>query len=813
MKRSENIKSTDDTISLLSVKEKCDLSSGLDTWHSKSIPRLEIPSILFHDGPHGLRKQPDTSDVVGLNESEPATCFPTSATSACSFDREIFCQLGEAIGKEALKQRIDVVLGPGINIKRSPLCGRNFEYLSEDPLLTGELASAYVKGLQAQGVGASIKHFAANNQEFCRLISNSQVDERALREIYLKAFEIVVRKAQPWTIMSSYNRINAVYACENELLMTRIARVEWGFEGLFISDWGAVDNRVAAVQAGLDLEMPSSDGYRDSHLLKAYKKGQIEERFLDRAVEKLLELIEKCKQPKAIPSDSIYQENHVLARKILTESAVLLKNNSDLLPLNSQSEVLIVGELAKNPHYQGSGSSRVNPTRQVSLTQAVQARGLGWEYVDGYRIDSKDQNTLLLEEACLAAKEKEVVVVVVGLTEDDEAEGYDRQHLELQPGQNALIKALATVNSNVVVVLQGGGVVTLPWLDEVSAVFFVGLAGQAFGEGCLDLLLGEINPSGKLAETWPLSLADVPSSSSYGQRYNTPYIESLFVGYRYYDSAAKPVRFPFGYGLSYTSFEFSDLQVSSKNLLPGKDLLLKIKLTNNGKRTGKEVVQVYISAPKSVVFRPTKELKGFCKVELEPGETKQVEIVLSYDDFAFWNTQTHAWQVEEGVYNIRIGNCSSNLPMSASVQLEADSADQLPDFREICPQYYQLAQNPAKFSLEQFEYLPGSIKVDEPVRTPGNFDLNSTLWEAKDFWQGRLVMKFALQAAEELIIKSSENKGNTRRTVEASTTNAPLRSFVMGGLPMSVPIGMCYLLNRRLLKGFWFLLRGKLTGK
>lgn len=807
------MQSIQDTLAQLTLKEKSELGSGADTWHSKKLDRLNISSVLMHDGPHGLRKQPDASDALGLNQSVPATCFPTAAISACSFDRDLLHQMGAAIGKEALEQRIDLVLGPGVNIKRSPLCGRNFEYFSEDPLLAGELAAAYIQGLQAQGIGASLKHFAANNQEFCRLITNSQVDERALREIYLKAFEIVIRKAQPWTIMPAYNRINGVYACENELLLTRITREEWGFEGLFVSDWGAVNDRVAAVKAGLDLEMPSSDGYRDAQLLKAAKKGQIEEHYLDRAVEKLLKLVEKCQQPKSVPPKDVYEQNHQLARRILSESAVLLKNQHSLLPLSAESDVLIVGELAETPHSQGSGSSRVNPTRLVSLTQAVENRGLNWEYLPGYRIDDRSQNTQHLAEACLSAEDKKAIIVVVGLTEDDEAEGYDRQHLELLQYQIDLVSQLAKVNPNLVVVLQGGGVTKLPWFDEVSSVLFVGLSGQAFGEGCLDLLLGDANPSGKLAETWPFSLADVPSSASYGQRYNTPYIESIFVGYRYYESAGIPVRFPFGHGLSYTCFAFSDLQASNDKLRPGENLLLKLKLTNTGACSGKEVVQVYIAAGESAVFRASKELKAFSKIEIQPGESKEVEIVLSYLDFAFWNPQTHAWQVEAGKFEVLVGSSSADLPLKTTVQLEASTTDQLPDFREVAPQYYQLPKNPAEFSLDQFEMLPGSVKVNDPVRTTGNFDLNSTLWEARDTWQGRLVNKYAMKAAENLIENTSENSGNARRTVEASATNAPLRSFVMGGIPLSVSIGMCHILNARYLKAGWHLLKGKLTKK
>ena len=802
-----------DTLNQLTIKEKCDLGSGQDTWHTKAIPRLDVPSVLMHDGPHGLRKQPDTTDELGMHESVPATCFPTAAISACSFDRDLLWQVGAALGNEALLQKIDIVLGPGVNIKRSPLCGRNFEYLSEDPVVAGELAAAYVQGMQSKGIGASLKHFAANSQEYWRMIGNSQVDERTLREIYLKAFEIVVRKAQPWTIMPSYNRINGYYACQNDLLLSKIARGEWGFKGLFVSDWGAVENRVEAVKAGMDLQMPSNGGYHDRQLLKALEAGDIEEHFIDRAVLRVLDLVEKCHRPKTVPTQDVYLENHQLARRVLSESAVLLKNQHSLLPLSSKAEVLIVGELAEKPHCQGSGSSRVNPTQLITLTQAVEARGLDWQYLPGYQLYDEGKQAQLMDAACLSAKGKAAVIVVAGLTEDDEAEGYDRQHLELPPSQNEVISQLAKVNPNLIVVLQGGGVMVLPWLDEVSAVLFVGLGGQAFGDSCLDLLLGDANPSGKLAETWPLSLADVPSSASYGQRYNTPYVESIFVGYRYYDTAGKSVRFPFGFGLSYTSFSFSDLQASSNLLRLDEDLRLKVTLSNNGERAGREVVQYYISASESIVFRPLKELKGFSKVELQPGETRIVELSLSYQDFAFWNTQTHAWQVEAGIYKVLVGSSSADLPLSIEIKLEVPALDPVPDLRESTPQYYQLPQNPIDFSFEQFERLSGSVKVNDPIRTIGEFDLNANLWEARNTWQGRLITKFALEAADRMIVTKTNDSGNARRIIEASSLESPLRSFNMGGVPMDISIGMCHILNARYLKGIWYILKGKFTGK
>jgi beta-glucosidase len=800
------------TISQLSKQEKCALGSGADTWKSKAIPRLQIPSILFHDGPHGLRKQSDSTDALGLNESVPASCFPAAVTSACSFDRNLLFEIGAALAKEAIQQGIDVVLGPGINIKRSPLCGRNFEYFSEDPFLTGELAAAYILGMQSQGVGASLKHLAANNQEYCRLINNSQVDERALREIYLKAFEIAVKKAQPWTIMGSYNRLNGTYSCQNKWLLTQVVREEWGFEGLFISDWGAVEDRVNAVKAGLDLEMPSSGNYRDQQLYQALKTGKIDQASCDRAVTKLLQLVEKCKTEKPALGAEVYQENHELAKRVLTESAVLLKNEGDLLPLKPSDELLVVGELAENPHYQGSGSSRVNPTQVISLTQALEKTGLTWQYCRGYQIDGEADDKELLETVCQAAEGKQAVIVVAGLTEEDEAESYDRQHLRLQSRQNALIEKLAEVNPNLIVILQGGGVMELPWLEKVRSLLFVGLAGQAIGQGCLDLVLGKANPSGKLAESWPMVLEDVPSGTGFGQRFNTPYLESIFVGYRYYSSAKKDVRFPFGHGLSYTNFEFSDLQLSQSDLKPGETLEVRVNIKNRGGRAGKEVAQLYVSAPKSVLYKAERELKNFDKVALEPGETREVSLSVSHEDLAVWNSLSHQWQVEGGKYQILLGSSSSYLPLQAEIQVSpsADSTD-VPDFREQTSQYYALPQQPFEFSLEQFEKLPDSVRVAEPDRTKDKFDLNSTLWDAQHSWHGRLIAKFALKASANLVEQANDQSGNTERIVQASTIDAPLRSYIMGGVPMSVIKGMSHLLNKEVLRGIWFLLKGMIT--
>ena len=793
-------KKAKELLNQLTDEEKCALGSGADNWRSEAVPRLGIPSILFQDGPHGLRKQTSSGDALGLNSSIPASCFPTASISACSFDPELLTEMGKALGQEALEQEIDVLLGPGVNIKRSPLCGRNFEYFSEDPLLTGELAAAYVNGVQSQGVGTSLKHFAANSQETARLISNSQVDERALREIYLKAFEIVVRKAQPWTIMPSYNRLNGSYACQNEQLLSKIARDEWGFEGLFISDWGAVENRIEAVEAGLDLEMPSSGGYRDKELLQALEHGKVKPESIDRAVMKLLTLGEKCHQAKVKPGKEIYDENHKLARKILTESAVLLANNDHLLPLAADTDVLLVGELAEKPHYQGSGSSRVNPTRLVSLKEAIQNQGLNWEFEAGYQIEEGKPNQSLIDDACMAAKGKKVVIVVAGLTEVDEMEGFDREHHKLQASQNELIRQLAVINPNLIVVLQGGGVMELPWFDQVKSVLFVGLGGQASGEATLDLLLGVQNPSGKLAESWPLSLENSPAFHSYGQRYNTPYLESIFVGYRYYHTAGQPVRFPFGYGLSYSEFNFSELRSSQKELRTGESLKLKFKLENSGKLAGKEVVQVYISAPESKLFRPVKELKAFKKINLEAGESKEVEIELKFEDFAVWNVDSHSWEVEHGNYEVLLGNSSLHLPLKTEIYLHGFEATST---KSLNPQYFNLALTKNNFNLEEFEKLPGSRSVQESKPKPGDFNLNSSLLDAQPFWIGRQIIKFANKISSNLVDESTDSDGNTQRLVEASLMEAPLRSFVMGGVPMGVSLGMVDLLNWRIFKGLW----------
>ena len=801
--------SKQELISKLSNEEKCALSSGLNTWQTKPVERLGIRSLLMNDGPHGLRKQSDPSQNLGLHDSVPATCFPTAATMACSFDREMMKKVGEAIGQEALEQKIDLVLGPGVNIKRSPLCGRNFEYFSEDPLLAGELAAAYIQGVQSQGVGTSIKHFAANNQEFCRMLNNSQIDSRALREIYLKPFEIAVRKAQPWSIMASYNKLNGEYTVQHQQLLTKILREEWGFEGLVVTDWTAMDDRVKAVSAGTDLEMPASGKHRDQELLKALESGKIEEASIDHTVSNLLNLIEKCDHKKPAPGKEIYQKNHQLARQILTESAVLLKNEHGLLPLSPNGSVLVLGELSENPHFQGSGSSRVNPTGMVNLREAIINRGVVWEVLPGYRIENLDDATMLREEACRAALGKDAVIVVAGLTEEDEAEGYDRKHLQLSPNQNALIEALASVNPNLIVVLQGGGVMELPWFEQVSAILLLGLAGQAFGDGTLDLLLGEANPSGKLAESWPLRLADVPSQPSFGQRYNSPYLESIFVGYRYYASVDKALRFPFGFGLSYATFELSNLKLNATSLNADEWLRAEVKVRNTGEAGGKAVVQLYLRTPKTTVYKADHELKGFDKVWLEPGEEKLVQFYLPVKDLAFWNPIQNGWQVEAGEYEVLIGQNSEDLPLSQVFTVRSGSEDyEPPDFRDLTPQYYQLPLHPEGFTQEQFEQLPGSVGVKEPQRITGYFDLNSTIWEARNTLQGRLVTRQALKIAAKLIENSSENTGNARRTIESTIIDAPLRSFISGGVSIEAIEGICDILNLRLIRGFWKLFKG-----
>ncbi len=657
-----------DVISQMTLEEKAGLCSGLDFWHTKPVERLGVQAVMVSDGPHGLRKQDEKGDHLGINDSIKAVCMPAACATAASFDRDLIGKMGQAIGASCQHEKLAVVLGPAVNIKRSPLCGRNFEYLSEDPYLAGEMAAAYINGVQSQNVGTSIKHFAANNQEHRRMSSSSNADERTLREIYFPAFETAVKKAQPWTVMCSYNRINGVYASENPWLLTEVLRKEWGFKGYVMSDWGAVSDRVAGVAAGLDLEMPSSGGVNDKKIVEAVRAGKLDEAVVDQAVERIL-TINEMYLANAKPDTPWDQEaDHILSADIAAQCMVLLKNEG-VLPLDKTDKVAFIGEFAARPRFQGGGSSHINSFKTTSALEA--AEGLPVTYAQGYSVAKDEATDDMIAEAVAAAKAARTAVVFAGLPDSYESEGYDRTHMALPACQNKLIEAVAAANPNTVVVLHNGSPVEMPWLDKVKGVLEAYLGGQAVGIATVKILFGDVNPSGHLAESFPVKLEDNPSYLFYGgEADKADYREGVFVGYRYYDKKHMDVAFPFGHGLSYTTFAFSDLRLSADRITDKDTLTVTVKAANTGARAGKTVVQLYVGDKESTVLRPVRELKGFEKVELAPGESKDVTFTLDKRAFAYWNEELHDWHVETGEFSIEIGQSSRAIDVSAAVTVE-----------------------------------------------------------------------------------------------------------------------------------------------
>ncbi|MEH7158739.1 glycoside hydrolase family 3 C-terminal domain-containing protein [Neobacillus drentensis] len=669
---SRNIK---ELINEMTLEEKASLCSGLDFWNTKVIERLGIPSIMMTDGPHGLRKQVGDTDHLGINKSVPSTCFPSAAGLACSWDKDLVNKVGGAIGEECQAENVAIILGPGANIKRSPLCGRNFEYFSEDPFLSSKLAAQFIKGIQNQGVGTSLKHFAVNNQEYKRMSIDAVVDERTLREIYLASFEEAVKEGQPWTVMAAYNKVNGDYCSENKKLLTEVLKEEWGFDGLVVTDWGGINERDFGLAAGLDLEMPSSGGIGDNKIIEAVKEGRISEDVLDQAVERLLKIIFKAvenKQENAIYSK---EEHHALAREAARESMVLLKNEDNILPIYEVESIAVIGAFAKNPRYQGGGSSHINPTKLDSIYEEL-AKVAGdkttLSYADGYALESDEVNEILIEEAVEAAQQAKVAVIFAGLPERYESEGFDRKHLSIPDNHKILIEAVAEVQNNVIVVLSNGAPIEMPWLNKVKGVLEGYLGGQALGGAIADLLFGHTSPSGKLAETFPKKLIHNPSYLNFpGDGETVEYREGIFVGYRHYDTRDVEPLFPFGYGLSYTSFEYSDLQVEKKQIKDDETITVTVKIKNTGSMTGKEVVQLYVRDVESTMSRPEKELKGFEKVFLQPGEEKTVTFELGKRAFAYYNVKLKEWHVETGTFEILVGKSSRNILLRDTVDVES----------------------------------------------------------------------------------------------------------------------------------------------
>ena len=662
-------------VSKMTLEEKAGLCSGSDFWHTKAVERLEIPEVMVSDGPHGLRKQNQNADNLGINDSIKAVCFPTACAMAASFDRNLIYEMGKAIGQECQHENVSTILGPAVNIKRSPLCGRNFEYFSEDPYLATEMATNHIKGVQSENVGTSLKHFLANNQEHRRMSSSSEIDERTLREIYLAAFEGAVKNAKPWTIMCSYNGINGTLVSENKRYLTDILRGEWGFDGYVMSDWGAVNDRVRGIEAGLDLEMPGSNGVNDARIVLAVKEGRLDEKIVDGAAERILNIINRYIKNRKPDTEWDMDAHHEFARRLEGECMVLLKNEG-ILPLKKGSRIAFIGEFADKPRYQGGGSSHVNSFKIVSALEAVEGIA-DVTYAQGYENNEDIINEEMISQAVEMAKSAEAAVIFAGLPDSFESEGYDRVHMSMPNCQNELIKRIAKVQPNTVVVLHNGSPIEMPWAEDVKGILEAYLGGQAVGQACIDILFGDVNPSGKLPETFPRKLQDNPSYLYYGgEGDKSEYREGVFIGYRYYDKKDMDVLFPFGYGLSYTTFHYSNLKLSSNGIVDTDILNVTVDVTNTGDSAGKEIVQLYVAEKESKIIRPLKELRGFEKVCLSPGETKTVAFTLNKRAFSYYNTEIHDWYAESGDYQILIGKSSRDIVLNETVHVEASK--QLP---------------------------------------------------------------------------------------------------------------------------------------
>jgi beta-glucosidase len=657
-------------IAQMTLEEKAALCTGASAWTTTPVERLGVPEMIVSDGPHGVRRVPDIHAMA--NESLPATCFPTASCLASTWDVNLIRKLGAALAEECIALNVDVLLGPGANMKRSPLGGRNFEYFSEDPYLAGEMAASFIDGVQSKGVGTSLKHFAANNQEFQRFSISAEVDERTLREIYLPAFEKAVKQAKPWTVMCSYNKLNGTFASEHIRLLTEILKNEWGFEGLVVSDWGAVRDRVAALKGGLDWEMPGPQERRVKAVVAAVRSGDLDEALLDESVRRILRIVFKAKEtPKGGSFD--VDAHHELAHHIATEGMVLLKNNG-LLPLKGQQHIAVIGRSAERAHFQGGGSSHINPTRVAVPFKELGARAVGAEltFAVGYPNDNSFRQDLI-DEAVTLARSGDVAVLYIALPTFKESEGYDRADLDLTEQQVALIKAVARVQPKTVVVLNNGAPVAMSaWIDDVAAVLEGWMMGQAGGAAIADVLFGAVNPCGKLAETFPLKLSDTPAHLNWpGGAGEVRYGEGLFIGYRYYDARQMPVLFPFGYGLSYTTFAYRNAKVSAKTFKDVDGVTVTVDVTNTGDVPGKEIVQVYVHDRKSGLARLEKELKGFAKVELQPGETKSVSLQLDFRAFAYYHPEYKQWITEDGDFDLLIASSAADIRQTLTVTLES----------------------------------------------------------------------------------------------------------------------------------------------
>ncbi len=785
----------------LTVSEKCALLVGADSWHTVAIPRLGIPSVMMADGPHGLRKQLESGNSIEIQESYQAVCFPAEVTVASSFDPDLAFEMGEGIAKECLNKDVQVLLGPGLNIKRSPLCGRNFEYYSEDPIVAGEMGAAFVRGLQSKNVGACLKHFALNSQESYRMISDSVADERAFYEIYTKAFRRALQE-NPSMVMCSYNKVNGVYASENSMLLNEVLRKKFGFSGVIVSDWTAVNRRPKALKATLDLEMPGYI-YSVHQLEKAVRNGTLTVDDLDQSVRRILTLVESKSQNRI--EDFDLAENHALARRIAEGSIVLLKNEDEILPLHPHEKVGLIGRLARETRYQGGGSSHINPFQVDSLLDKMPPEA-DFRYAEGYTLQSDGWDETLLEEAKALAVECDKVILVIGLTDDYESEGYDRRHLNLPRGHQALVEAVCSVNPHVIVVLQIGSPVLMPWKNQVKAIVNAYLMGEAGAGALADILYGKVNPSGRLAETFPASLEDAPWWGHYALgNGEVHYQESVYVGYRYYSSANIPTLFPFGHGLSYSRFEYSDLTLDQDTMVVPGVVSARVRVRNTGRFRGKEVVQLYIGNNQDRQYKPSIELRQFKKIDLEPGEEKIVHFRLTEADFHYYEPAVQAFVADSGDYTVQIRKDAETLVLSVPLRLENPSQKEYA-MNFMKAKSYRIAGS-LKFTDEDFEALIGRKKqpVKRQKRRP--FDLNSNLEDIS-------VTRLGAYLAKKAIGMGSSRIQNTdpvyRRMVEQSMRETPLRSMVVfsGGLiKMHQMLALVEWLNRHYLRALGHLLR------
>ncbi len=729
-----------DIIAQMTLEEKASMCDGLDYWHSQPVERVGIKSISLNDGPHGIRKKGDPEQNTDVLKGLPAICFPTASATACSWDTDLIYKMGEALGDECRKEQVNVLLGPGTNIRRSPLCGRNFEYFSEDGLLAGEMSAAFINGVQSKGIGTSLKHYAANNQETRRMTVNAVVDERTLRETYLLPFEIAVKKSQPWTVMNSYNRLNGTYAAENKWLLTDVLRDDWGYEGVVITDWGAENERVPGLIAGQEIEMPTSSGIGTKLIIDAVNDGSLDVAVLDAAVDKIIELTKKAEPVLGGTYTYDSDAHHKLAREIASQCMVLMKNDNNVLPLKKDAKVALIGEMAHTPRYQGAGSSLINPIKLDNAYQTMKDMGINLSFSRGYELkkckEKKAMNLIL--EAKEAAKNADVAVVFVGLTDEYETEGADRHHLSIPPMHNVLVEEVLKANPNTVVVLSGGAAIEMPWADKVPAILNMFLTGQAGGSAVCDILFGDVNPSGKLSETYPLALSDNSSYNYFpGTTVSVEHRESVYVGYKYYDTANKEVAFPFGFGLSYTTFEYSDIKVSADKILDTDTVTVSFKVKNTGDVDGAEVAQLYVNDVESTIYRPVKELKGFKKVFLKAGEEKEVEITLDKRAFAYYNVNINDWHVESGEFKILVGASSRDIKLEATINVESTVEAEIPDYKATAPCYY--GADVMNVSADAFKAVYGKELPPSTRDKTAPFTVLNTIEDSQDSkWGGRI---------------------------------------------------------------------------